>query len=105
MELDEAFASKEDVAHAVKSQLSTLMIEYGYAIIDVLVTDLEPDQQVKAAMCQINAQQRLRESAAYTAEAEKILQVKSAEADAESKYLSGLGVVSLMNNLNFFVEV
>jgi len=68
------------------------MAEYGYSIIDVLVTDLEPASEVRAAMCQINAQQRLREAAAYKAEAEKILQVKSAEADAESKYLSGLGV-------------
>jgi len=92
LELDDAFASKEDVAHAVKSQISTLMAEYGYNIIDVLVTDLEPDKQVKSAMNQINAQQRLREAAAYKAEADKILQVKSAEADAESKYLNGLGV-------------
>jgi regulator of protease activity HflC (stomatin/prohibitin superfamily) len=95
LELDEAFASKDDVAHAVKSQLQSLMGEYGYSIIDVLVTDIEPAAEVRAAMCNINAQQRLREAAAYKAEAEKILQVKSAEADAESKYLSGLGVVSI----------
>jgi len=92
LDLDDAFASKLDVAHAVKNQLSSLMTEYGYLIMDVLVTDLEPDRLVKAAMNQINAQQRLRESAAFKAEADKILQVKSAEADAESKYLSGLGV-------------
>lgn len=76
----------------MKNQLAALMTEYGYEIKDVLVTDLEPDRQVKAAMNQINAQQRLREAAAYKAEADKILSVKSAEADAESKYLSGLGV-------------
>ena len=92
LELDEAFASKQDVAHAVKNQLEALMTDFGYEIKDVLVTDLEPNHTVKAAMNQINAQQRLREAAAYKAEADKILSVKSAEADAESKYLSGMGV-------------
>lgn len=38
------------------------------------------------------AQSRLREAASEKADAEKILLVKAAEADAESKYLSGLGV-------------
>lgn len=92
MDIDDAFASKSDVAHAVKNQLSTLMAEYGYEIKDCLVTDIDPDSSVKNAMNQINAQTRLREAAAYKAEADKILAVKAAEADAESKYLSGLGV-------------
>jgi regulator of protease activity HflC (stomatin/prohibitin superfamily) len=92
LELDEAFASKDDVANNVKNQLSALMAEYGYEILAALVIDLDPNAHVKAAMNDINASQRLREAAAEKAEAEKILQVKSAEADAESKYLSGLGV-------------
>ena len=92
LELDDAFASKADVADAVKTQLSTLMAEYGYCIVDCLITDLEPDPMVKRAMNQINAEQRRREAASYNADAAKILAVKSAEADAESKYLSGLGV-------------
>ena len=92
LELDDAFASKADVAEAVKNQLSTLMTEYGYTIVDCLITDLEPDPMVKRAMNQINAEQRKREAASYQADAQKILAVKSAEADAESKYLAGLGV-------------
>eukprot|EP01041_Mallomonas_annulata_P007257 gene7257-14800_t len=92
LELDEAFESKDSVAHAVKNQLSTLMSEYGYEILVALVTDISPDPTVKHAMNEINASMRLREAAKEKAEAEKILQVKSAEADAESKYLSGLGV-------------
>ena len=92
LELDDAFASKADVAEAVKNQLSALMAEYGYNIVDCLITDLEPDQMVKRAMNQINAEQRKREAASYQADAQKILKVKAAEADAESKYLSGLGV-------------
>lgn len=92
LDLDDAFASKADVADAVRTQLSTLMADFGYEIKDVLITDLEPDPMVKRAMNQINAEQRKREAASFNADAAKILQVKSAEADAESKYLSGLGV-------------
>lgn len=92
MDIDQAFASKDDVANSVKSQLSQLMAEYGYEITAALVIDLDPNQHVKDAMNQINASQRLREAAAEKAEAEKILQVKAAEAESESKYLSGLGV-------------
>ena len=92
MDLDEAFASKDEVANAVKNQLSALMAEYGYEIIAALVIDLDPNAHVKNAMNDINASQRLRVAAAEKAEAEKILSVKSAEAEAESKYLSGMGV-------------
>lgn len=92
LDLDASFASKDDVANAVKSQLATLMADYGYEIIAALVIDLDPNAHVKAAMNDINASQRLREAAAEKAEAEKILQVKAAEAEADSKYLSGLGV-------------
>lgn len=92
MELDQSFASKDEVANAVKNQLSSLMSDYGYDIVAALVTDIDPNSYVKAAMNDINAQARLREAASEKADAEKILLVKAAEADAESKYLSGLGV-------------
>eukprot|EP00596_Hydrurales_sp_CCMP1899_P002338 CAMPEP_0119042364 /NCGR_PEP_ID=MMETSP1177-20130426/14837_1 /TAXON_ID=2985 /ORGANISM="Ochromonas sp, Strain CCMP1899" /LENGTH=279 /DNA_ID=CAMNT_0007009117 /DNA_START=159 /DNA_END=998 /DNA_ORIENTATION=+ len=112
LDLDDAFASKNDLAEAVKNQLQTLMSEYGYEIIAALVTDLNPDRLVKAAMNEINASQRMRLAYAEKAEAEKILQVKAAEADAESKYLSGLGVAKqrkaivdgLKDTVNVFSE-
>eukprot|EP00633_Aureoumbra_lagunensis_P003760 CAMPEP_0197285308 /NCGR_PEP_ID=MMETSP0890-20130614/524_1 /TAXON_ID=44058 ORGANISM="Aureoumbra lagunensis, Strain CCMP1510" /NCGR_SAMPLE_ID=MMETSP0890 /ASSEMBLY_ACC=CAM_ASM_000533 /LENGTH=148 /DNA_ID=CAMNT_0042752661 /DNA_START=461 /DNA_END=907 /DNA_ORIENTATION=+ len=68
------------------------MSSYGYHIVRALVTDINPDARVKQSMNEINASRRLRESAKEKAEAEKITQVKAAEADAESKYLSGVGV-------------
>ena len=92
MELDHAFQSKDQIANAVKQQLCELMLEYGYDIISALVVDIDPDRTVKAAMNEINAAQRLREAANYKADADKILQVKAAEAEAESKYLAGVGV-------------
>lgn len=68
------------------------MKDYGYEIKNTLVTDLSPDARVKASMNEINASRRLKEAAAHKAEADKTRQVKGAEAEAEARYLSGLGV-------------
>jgi len=92
LELDAAFASKEDIATATLNQLDKVMKDYGYQILSTLVTDLSPDARVKASMNEINAAKRLKEAATHKAEADKIQQVKAAEADAEARYLSGLGV-------------
>eukprot|EP01102_Stenamoeba_stenopodia_P019898 TRINITY_DN7607_c0_g1_i2.p1 TRINITY_DN7607_c0_g1~~TRINITY_DN7607_c0_g1_i2.p1 ORF type:complete len:288 (+),score=65.45 TRINITY_DN7607_c0_g1_i2:142-1005(+) len=90
--LDGVFESKEDIANAVKQELSKTMDNYGYFIVQALVIDIEPDPTVKRAMNEINAAQRLRVAATDKAEAEKILKVKQAEAEAESKFLSGQGI-------------
>ena len=92
MELNEAFASKADIAEAVLEQLKDVMANYGYEIKNCLVTDLSPDYKVKASMNEINASRRLKEAASHKAEADKVKQVKAAEAEAEARYLSGLGV-------------
>lgn len=92
MELDEAFASKNEIADATLHQLETVMKDYGYEILNTLVTDMSPDARVKASMNEINASKRLKEAASHKAEADKVQQVKAAEAEAEAKYLSGLGV-------------
>lgn len=112
MELDEAFASKSDIAVAVMDQLQTVMRTYGYEIMNTLVTDMSPDSRVKASMNEINASKRLKEAASHKAEADKVQQVKAAEADAEAKYLSGLGVArqrkaivqGLQSSVNEFSE-
>ena len=90
--LDEAFESKEDIATELKKHLTEVMIGYGISIVTALVTDLTPDGKVRTAMNEINAAKRLKESAFQRAEGEKILKVKRAEAEAESMYLSGVGV-------------
>lgn len=92
MELDESFASKKEIADQVLQQLENVMKDYGYEILNALVTDLAPDARVKASMNEINASKRLKEAASHKAEADKVQQVKAAEADAEARYLSGLGV-------------
>jgi regulator of protease activity HflC (stomatin/prohibitin superfamily) len=92
LELDSVFEAKEDLALSVKNALSEQMGIYGYQIMQVLITDLDPDQRVKNAMNEINSSKRLKFAVAERAEGEKILKVKSAEAEAEAKYLSGVGV-------------
>lgn len=55
MDLDEAFVSKDEVGQAVLDQLREVMKDYGYEINKTLVTDLAPDNRVKASMNEINA--------------------------------------------------
>lgn len=92
MELDDVFSRKDDIADAVKTELKKPMSDFGYEIIKALVTDIDPDANVKAAMNEINTAQRLRVAATEKGEAEKILKVKQAEAEAESCILHGKGV-------------
>eukprot|EP00245_Coleochaete_scutata_P000287 TRINITY_DN10360_c0_g1_i1.p1 TRINITY_DN10360_c0_g1~~TRINITY_DN10360_c0_g1_i1.p1 ORF type:complete len:294 (+),score=58.19 TRINITY_DN10360_c0_g1_i1:73-954(+) len=92
MNLDSVFEQKDDVARAVEEELEKVMGAYGYSILQTLIVDVEPDAIVRKAMNEINAAQRMREATAQKAEAEKILQVKKAEGEAESKYLSGVGI-------------
>mmetsp|Transcript_25579 Transcript_25579/g.39120 ORF Transcript_25579/g.39120 Transcript_25579/m.39120 type:complete len:283 (+) Transcript_25579:115-963(+) len=92
LELDALFEAKEELAQTVKAALAQTMTQYGYQIMQALITDLDPDQRVKNAMNEINSSKRLKFAVAERAEGEKILKVKSAEAEAEAKYLSGVGV-------------
>ena len=90
--LDDVFERKDDIANAVKQELSEVMNQFGYVIVKALVTDINPDSKVKASMNEINAAQRMRMAAMEKGEADKILKVKAAEADAASKALSGKGI-------------
>jgi regulator of protease activity HflC (stomatin/prohibitin superfamily) len=94
MTLDEVFASQSSIAAAVKQELDADMATFGYEIVNVLVTDIVPDEKVKAAMNNINAAQREQVAANARGEAEKILVVKKAEAEAESKALQGQGIAN-----------
>eukprot|EP00922_Rhytidocystis_sp_ex-Travisia-forbesii_P029188 GHVS01042742.1.p1 GENE.GHVS01042742.1~~GHVS01042742.1.p1 ORF type:complete len:284 (-),score=37.37 GHVS01042742.1:267-1118(-) len=90
--LDDVFESKDEIATSVKQQLKQTMDAFGYSIVKTLVTDINPDQRVKNAMNEINASKRNRIAAQEKAEADKLLAVKRAEAEAEAKYLQGAGI-------------
>ena len=92
MKLDDVFVKKDDIAIAVKSELQESMVEYGYDIIKTLVTDIDPDEQVKQAMNRINASEREKIAAQFEGDAARILIVEKARAEAESKRLQGQGI-------------
>ncbi|XP_028553627.1 hypersensitive-induced response protein 1 isoform X1 [Dendrobium catenatum] len=92
LKIDDVFEQKNDIAKAVEDELEKAMSTYGYEIVQTLIVDIEPDEHVKRAMNEINAAARMRLAANEKAEAEKILQIKRAEGEAESKYLAGLGI-------------
>ena len=90
--LDDVFLKKDDIAIAVKAELQDAMTEYGFQIIKTLVTDIDPDAQVKESMNRINASEREKVAAQFEGEAQKILIVEKAKAEAESKRLQGQGI-------------
>lgn len=92
LDLDDVFAKKEDIALAVQQNIHEIMTEYGYHIIKALITDIDPDHKVKESMNRINAAKREKEAAEEEGEANKIKIIKQAEAEAESKRLSGEGI-------------
>jgi len=92
MKLDDVFERKDNIAIAVKRELNEAMVNYGYDIIKTLVTDIDPDVQVKEAMNRINASEREKVAAEYEAEASRIMIVAKARAEAESKRLQGQGI-------------
>lgn len=92
IKLDDLFEKKDEIAQAVKEELNETMNGFGFQIMNALVTDIEPTAKVKDAMNEINAAQRLRVAANEKGEAERILKVKAAEAEAESKALQGKGI-------------
>jgi len=92
MKLDDVFVKKDDIALAVKAELNDAMSDYGFDIIKTLVTDIDPDAQVKAAMNRINAADREKTAAQYEGDAARILIVEKAKAEAESKRLQGQGI-------------
>ena len=94
LELDHVFSRKDDIAVAVNKSLSASMDDYGFEIIKTLITDIDPDANVKESMNRINAAKRDKEAIIQEAEASKIRIIKEAEADAESKRLQGEGVAA-----------
>jgi regulator of protease activity HflC (stomatin/prohibitin superfamily) len=94
MKLDDTFLNQADIASDLRDSLDASMKEYGYSIVKVLISDIVPDPKVKAAMNDINAAQREREATVSRAETNKLLLVKQAEAEAESKRLQGEGIAN-----------
>lgn len=92
LKLDDVFEKKDEIALAIKRELSEAMLDYGFDIVKALVTDIDPDQTVKEAMNRINAAEREKVAAQHEGDAQRILIVERAKAEAESKRLQGRGI-------------
>ncbi len=92
LKLDDVFIRKDDIAFAIMKELQEAMNDYGYKIVKALVTDIDPDGEVKHAMNRINAAEREKLAAEFEAEADRIRIVAKAKAEAESKRLQGQGI-------------
>jgi len=92
MKLDGVFVKKEEIALAIQRELKEAMLDYGYDIVKALVTDIDPDENVKIAMNRINAAEREKTAAQHEGDAQRILIVERAKAEAESKRLQGRGI-------------
>ena len=98
--LDESYEAKEHIVRSLSDAVGSGMAKYGFVIENVLITDLRPEASVLHAMNEINSARRMREAAVDKAEADKILAVKAGEADAEAKYLSGVGVARMRSAIS-----
>merc|ERR1712203_416257 len=94
-DLDEAYAAKEKMNAEILKAVKEAMGNFGYDVVKVLITDLLPERSVLTAMNEINAARRLRDAAYERGEADKVLKIKSSEADAESKRLQGVGMAQM----------
>ncbi|PHR73229.1 MAG: SPFH domain-containing protein [Lutibacter sp.] len=92
MKLDDVFVKKDEIAQAIQRDLKQAMLDYGYDIVKALVTDIDPDENVKIAMNRINAADREKTAAQFEGDAQRILMVERAKAEAESKRLQGKGI-------------
>lgn len=104
LKLDEVFEKKDDIAIAIRNELLEAMDSYGYSIVKALVTDIDPDAQVKASMNRINAAEREKTAALYEAEADKIKIVTKAEAEAINKRLQGKGIADQRREIAMGLE-
>lgn len=94
MNLDDVFQAKDTLNDAIRQQLNERMKTFGYDIRQALVVNLVPDSTVANSMNEIVAQSKMREAASFVADAQKIVQVKSAEAESQAKFLTGKGVAA-----------
>lgn len=92
MNLDEVFSNKDAIATAVEDKIRDKMDDFGWRILQCLVTSVEPDNGVKEAMNAVEAARRHKMAAETKAEADKFVLIKSASAEAESKALQGQGI-------------
>ena len=83
----EIFGKREEIGKDIEMKLREKLKEFGYTLDSIQVRDVKLDWHVMSAMNKVVETQKFKEAALNEAEAKKIMQVKEAEAEKESKIL------------------
>ncbi len=86
------FEKREEIGQAIEERLRAKLKEFGYVLDSIQVRDVKLDSTVMHAMNKVIETEKFKEAAMNEAEAKKIMQVKEAEAEMESKILLGQGM-------------
>lgn len=93
MTMDEIFVSKNQFETAVKTELNERFGNFGYLIVNVLVDNPLPSEQLRQTFDLVIASQRKKEAATNEAEAIRITAVGKAQAEAQSLTLKAKAYV------------
>jgi len=94
LSIDEIFNEKSKIAMAIKKGVGKSIEDYGYIILEALITDIKVDERIQQAMNDIVASEREKIAVIQRSEAKKIEMIKAAEAEAEAKKLQGTGIAN-----------
>lgn len=83
----EIFGKREEIWEQIEQRLRVRLAGFGYKLDSIQVRDVKLEGTVMSAMNKVVETQKLKEAALNEAEAKKIMQVKEAEAEKESKIL------------------
>lgn len=99
MDMDEIFKSKDAFETAVAESLNETFAKYGYKIVNVLVDDPQPSEELKESFDRVLAAKRDQEASLFEKEAIKNRTVGKAQAEAESLVLKSEAYVKMRNIL------
>ena len=86
------FAKREEIGLSIEERLRSKLKEFWYIVDSIQVRDVKLDSTVMHAMNKVVETEKFKEAAMNEAEAKKIMQVKEAEAEMESKILLWQGM-------------
>ncbi len=105
---EEILQKRDELTNYLIDHLRLKFESWGREIDAFQIKDVVLPKEITDAMSKVIASKRLQEAAEFEANANKILKVRAAEADRESRKLSGLGVAeereAIVNGLKESIE-
>lgn len=95
MTMEDIFQNKNVFEKDVETELNERFNSFGYQIVNVLVDNPLPSEEVMRSFNKVIASLREREAAQNEADAEKIRRIGKAQAESQSKKLQGEGMAAM----------